>query len=43
MFLALNREAQALAKDLELSPATAPKSGIPKKKGFNLDGKMKVA
>lgn len=44
MFLALNREAQALAKDLELSPATAPKGKTQKKKGFNLSGdNLKVA
>lgn len=44
MFLALNREAQALAKDLELSPATAPVTKSQRPKGFDLSGdKMKVA
>jgi hypothetical protein len=44
MFLMLNREANQLAKELELSPATAPVGGKnEKKKGFDLDNKMKVA
>ena len=43
VFLALNREAIVLAKELQLSPATAPKSIVQTKKGFKLDGKMKVA
>ncbi len=44
MFLALNKEALALADKLKLSPATAPaESGVKKKKGFDLSGKMKVA
>jgi hypothetical protein len=41
MFLMLNREANALAKQLELSPDNAPASGLKKKKGFDL-GEMKV-
>lgn len=36
MFLALNKEANALAKDLELSPSTAPVLQSKEKKGFNL-------
>jgi hypothetical protein len=43
MFLALNDEANKLAAHLKLSPATAPVVEGKAKKGFNLDGKMKVA
>jgi len=44
MFIMLNKEANQLAKDLELSPSTAPvNSGKEKKKGFELGSKMKVA
>lgn len=46
MFLALNSEANKLAKDLKLSPISAPRSSERKKekKGFDLGGdKMKVA
>jgi hypothetical protein len=43
MFLALNREASMLAKELGLSPISAPKTEKKtEKKGFNLTG-MKVA
>jgi len=46
MFLALNSEANKLAKDLKLSPISAPRISERKKdkKGFELGGdKMKVA
>jgi hypothetical protein len=44
MFLALNKEANQLAKDLELTPSTAPVSSKGKeKKGFDLSSKMKIA
>lgn len=45
MFLSLNREASTLAKELGLSPISAPKNdgGKKEKKGFDLTGKMKVA
>lgn len=44
MFLELNREANALAKDLKLSPATAPVPVERKKKSFDLGtDKMKIA
>lgn len=44
MFLALNKEALQLAKELELSPSSAPVSVTQKKKSFDLGGdKMKVA
>lgn len=45
MFLALNKEAALLARELKLSPANAPSAGSKKqeKKGFDLGNKMKVA
>jgi hypothetical protein len=44
MFIALDMQANLLAKNLRLSPATAPKSTRVKKvKGFDTEGKMKVA
>ncbi len=43
MFLNLNREANELAKHLELSPATAPVQETKKAKGFNLETPMKKA
>jgi hypothetical protein len=43
MFLLLNKEANALAKDLGLSPTTAPAAAVKKKKGFDLGSEMKVA
>jgi len=43
MFLLLNKEANALAKDLGLTPGTAPAIIKKEKKGFDLTGKMKVA
>lgn len=43
MFIMLNREANALAKDLKLSPISAPPAVVKeKKKGFDLSP-MKVA
>jgi hypothetical protein len=43
MFLALNSEANKLAKQLGLSPDSAPVKQAKEKKGFNLGGEMKVA
>lgn len=44
MFLALNGEANKLAKELRLSPISAPVKVVKKeKKGFDLTGGMKVA
>lgn len=44
MFIALDMQANLLAKNLRLSPATAPKSTKTKKeKAFDTDSKMKVA
>jgi hypothetical protein len=43
MFLALNAEANKLAKQLGLSPDSAPKKETKEKKGFDLGGKMKIA
>jgi hypothetical protein len=44
MFMALDMQANLLAKNLRLSPATAPKSVKKMKaKGFDTEGKMKVA
>lgn len=45
MYLALNKEAIALGKELKLSPASAPPvtAKPEKKKGFDLSGGMKVA
>lgn len=46
IFVLLNKESLALAKELQLTPAslkTKPKSKEETKKGFKLDGKMKVA
>lgn len=43
MFLELNREANALAKELKLSPVNAPTTTKKKKGGFDLGNKMKIA
>lgn len=45
MFIMLNREANALAKELKLSPISAPvgMGKTDKKKGFDLGKTMKVA
>jgi hypothetical protein len=43
MFLALDMQANLLAKNLKLSPSTSAKYRTKKNKGFDTDGKMKVA
>jgi hypothetical protein len=43
MFLALDMQANMLAKNLKLSPSTAAKYRTKKNKGFDTGDKMKVA